>query len=409
MPEANTSPRGRRSGKLTRRRLLAGAAGAAAAMAAAPSVHGAAPPKYRAAVIGHTGRGNYGHGLDRVWLDIPGVQVVAVADAEAKGLAGAVKRLGGAKGYADYRKMLDEAKPDLVSVAPRWLDQHRDMVVAAAERGVRGIYLEKPMCRTPAEADEMVAACTKNNVKLAIAHQTRYSPKMRVIDDLIAAGRPGRVIEIRARGKDDRRGGGEDLWVLGTHVLDLMHRFGGKPAGCLAWVMDGGKLADAKTIKEGNEGIGPLQGDEVHASYRLAGGAMGTFDSTRNAAGKPSRFGLSIHGTKGVVEIHTGHLPDVHFLPDSSWSPGRTGKKWLPVTSAGLDKPEPLKDGGLHAGNVLAVRDLLAAIEEGREPVANIETARVATEMIAAVFWSHRLGKRVDLPLKHRTNALAKS
>jgi len=408
MADRNASGTDMCSGAMDRRRFLAATAGAATAWAAGPAIGGAAPAKYRAAVIGHTGRGNYGHGLDRVWLEVPGVQVVAVADADANGLAAAVRRLGGAKGYADYRKMLDETKVDLVSVAPRWLDQHRDMVVAAAERGARGIYLEKPMCRTPAEADEMVAACKKNNVKLAIAHQTRYSPKMKVIDDLVAAGRLGRIIEIRARGKEDRRGGGEDLWVLGTHVLDLMHRFGGRPRSCLAWVMEGGQLAGTNSIREGNEGIGPLQGDEIHASYRLAGGAMGYFDSTRNAAGKPSRFGLSIHGTKGVVEIHTGYLPAVHFLPDSSWSPGRTGRKWLPVSSAGLDKPEPLKDGGLHAGNVLAAKDLIAAIEKGRSPLADIETARTATEMIAAVFWSRRLGRRIDFPLKHRTNALAR-
>ncbi len=160
---------------LGRRRFLAGVTAMTLASATAQPACGrqARRPKYRVAVIGHTGRGNYGHGLDRVWLDVPETEIVAVADADEKGLAGSVKRLGIRQGFADYRKMLDEVKPDLVSVAPRWLDQHRDMVVAAAERGVRGIYLEKAMCRTPAEADEMVAACRKNHVKLAIAHQTR--------------------------------------------------------------------------------------------------------------------------------------------------------------------------------------------------------------------------------------------
>ena len=38
-------------------------------------------PNYRVAVIGHTGRGNYGHGLDVVWREIANVQIVAVADA----------------------------------------------------------------------------------------------------------------------------------------------------------------------------------------------------------------------------------------------------------------------------------------------------------------------------------------
>ncbi len=74
------------------------------------------PEAYRAAVIGHTGRGDYGHGMDRVWADVPGTKVVAVADANERGLAGAVKRLAAAKGFADYRRMLDATKPDLVSI-----------------------------------------------------------------------------------------------------------------------------------------------------------------------------------------------------------------------------------------------------------------------------------------------------
>ena len=53
----------------------------------------------------------------------------------------------------------------------------------------------------------------------------------------------------------------------------------------------------------------------------------------------------------------------MQFLPDPAWSPGRSKGQWLPVTSAGIGKPEPLTDGGLDGGNVLAVKDLLAAIE----------------------------------------------
>ena len=107
--------------------------------------------KYRVGVIGHTGKGNYGHGLDRVWMAIPQCEIVAVADADADGLAAATRRLRAPRGYSDYRKLLDKEKPDIVSICPRWLDQHRDMVVAAAERGVH-IYMEKPLAITVEEA-----------------------------------------------------------------------------------------------------------------------------------------------------------------------------------------------------------------------------------------------------------------
>src|SRR5207244_8908075 len=120
--------------------------------------------------------------------------------------------------HADYRRMLQKERRQIVSVAPRYLDCHRDMVLACAAAGA-SVLLEKPLCRTLAEADEMVAACERHHVKLAIAHQTRHSPRLQVIQDLIAAGRLGDVVELRGRGKEDQRGGGEDLMVLGTHIF----------------------------------------------------------------------------------------------------------------------------------------------------------------------------------------------
>jgi predicted dehydrogenase len=391
---------------IQRRRFLAGSG---ATLLAANAVRAAepSPAKYRVAVIGHTGRGNYGHGLDRVWSELPETQVVAVADADPKGLASAVNRLGSVKGFADYRAMLGEIKPDLVAVAPRWLDQHRDMVVAAAEAGVRGIYLEKPMCRSLAEADEMVDACENHGTKLAIAFQTRYSQKLPVVEKLLADGALGDVLEVRARGKEDRRGGGEDLWVLGTHMFNLMHHFAGAPQWCSGTVYRDGHPVTAADVREGPEGIGPLAGDSVHAMYRLESGATAYFDSTRNGGGSPTRFGLQIFGSKGILQMfNTGHIPDVYFLPDSSWSPGRSGVDWIPVTSAGVGEPEPLPNGGLHGGNILAVRDLIACVEDDRQPLTSIYAARTATEMIVSVFESHRLGKRVDFPLANRENPL---
>jgi predicted dehydrogenase len=103
-----------------------GIAPAADAVATATTRPGAA--KRRVAVIGHTGRGNYGHGLDTVWRELPDTEIVAVADADAGGLAAELKKLKltPAAGYADYRKMLAEARPEFVAVAPRHVDQHCD-------------------------------------------------------------------------------------------------------------------------------------------------------------------------------------------------------------------------------------------------------------------------------------------
>jgi predicted dehydrogenase len=359
----------------------------------------------RAAVIGSTGRGDYGHYVDRVWNDLPGVTLVAVADDNKMGLAAKARELKVDKAYTDYRQMLDEVKPDLVAIGCRWLDQHHDMVVAAAQRGVH-MYLEKPLCRTLAEADEMIYACEKTHAKLVIAHTTRQSPKIPVVREMIAGGKIGRIMELRGRGKEDKRGGGEDLWVLGTHVMDLIRLFGGDPQWCFAVVTAGGKRVTAADVVEGNEGIGPLAGDAVAAMYGLPEVVTAYFASQRSASRGKTRFGLTIYGTDGILQMTTGYLPAVKYLPDSSWSPGQTGVKWQDVTSAGLGKPEPLDRAKDPNGNRPGILELLAAIRENRQPKGSIYDARAAVEMIVAVFESHRLGTVAELPLKNRQNPL---
>ncbi|HJT75620.1 MAG TPA: Gfo/Idh/MocA family oxidoreductase, partial [Gemmataceae bacterium] len=313
--------------------------------------------------------------------------------------------LGARAAYADYRQMLDRERPQVVSVADRWLDGHRAMVVACARAGA-SVFLEKPMARTLAEADEMVTACEMHHVKLAIAHQTRYSPRLRHVRDLIAAGRLGDLLELRGRGKEDGRGGGEDLMVLGTHIMDLMRFLAGDARWCFAAVTQGGRPVTRADVREGHEGIGPLAGDRIVATYGFDRGAQGYFATDRARDGVGSRFGLTVYGSKGVIQTTTGSLPATYFLPDPSWFPGRSKAAWQEITSAGLGRPEPLTDGGLGMGNVWIAKDLLAAIEEDRQPLGSMYDGRAALEMILAVYEAHRLKGPVGLPLANRKHPL---
>jgi predicted dehydrogenase len=363
------------------------------------------PKTYRVAVIGRTGNGNYGHGIDVVWKEVDNVEIVAVADEDDRGRAAAAQRLGAKNAYADYRQMLEKERPQIVSVADRWLDQHRDMVVACANVGA-SVYLEKPLCRTLEEADEMVRACETHHVKLAIAHQTRSSPRLKVVRDLIGEGKIGDVLEIRSRGKEDSRGGGQDLMVLGTHLFDLMRYLLGDARWCHARVFQNGKPATKADVVAGGEGMGPVLGDWINATYGFDRGVEGTFGSAKNSTGKETRYGMEIRGSKGVIQLTTGSLPPVFFLDDPSWFPGHSKGRWQEVTSAGLGKPEPLKDGGLGQGNVWIVKDLIEAIEKDRQPLGSIYDGRATLEMILAVYESHRLKGTAELPLKNRKHPL---
>jgi predicted dehydrogenase len=359
---------------------------------------------YRIGIIGRTGRGDYGHSTDEAFLGIENCQIVAVADDDQAGLAAMAAKHKVDQAFSDYRELLDKARPDIVVIGQRWLDQHRDMAVAAAQRGIH-VYMEKPFCRTMEEADEIVDACERTHTKLAIAHPTRYSPKLQSVRKLITDGAIGKVLEYRGRGKEDKRGGGEDLWVLGTHVMDMIRALAGHPAWCFARVMQAGHPVTKADVADGNEGIGSLAGDSVTAMYGLDNGTA-YFQSVKNMAGKGSRYGLQVYGSTGIFEILEGTMPSVKYLSDGSWSPGRSKAVWQDVSSAGIAKQEPLTDSLWQNRHRPAALDLLKAIEENRQPLSNVYEARGATEMIVAVFESHRQSRPVELPLKNRKNPL---
>jgi predicted dehydrogenase len=243
--------------------------------------------------------------------------------------------------------------------------------------------------------------------KLGIALISQYSPVLDAVKKVIADGVIGDVLELRGRGKEDARGGGEDLWVLGSHIFGLMRNIaGGNPTSCSATVLQNGEPVVKGHVREGAEGIGPLAGDHVQAMYTFPKGVIGYFASKRGMAGKPSRFALQIFGSKGVIELETNYLVKAHLLRDGGWSPGRSGAKWETVTSAGIGQPEPRTDGTYEGGHIAAITDLIEAVEKDRETRCSARDAAGIIEMISAVFESHRVGKPVELPLKTRVNPL---
>ncbi len=364
--------------------------------------------KLRVGIIGHTGRGNYGHGLDTMWAQVPETEIAGLADADEKGLAAAQKKLGGITGFAEYRKMLAEVKPDIVAVAPRYVDAHRDMILAAIEAGARGIYVEKPFCHSLIEADEIVAACEKRNVKLAIAHRNRYQPVLTTVAALVKDGAIGRLLELRGRGKEDDRGGSLDLWVLGSHILNMANFFSGKPLSCSAAVLQDGRPVVRGDLKDGAEGLGQLAGNEVHARFEMEHGVPVFFDSVAKAGVKNAGFGLQLIGTAGIIDLRCDATPVAHILQGSPFQPVPEPRAWMPISTAGFGKPEPDETiSKLVMSHAVGGRDLVAAIREDRAPLCSANDGRTIVEMISAVFESHRLGgQRVSFPLKTRQNPL---
>ena len=376
--------------------MKVGAAGLVAA-------HAATGKRYRAAVIGHTGHGDYGHGWDTAWNGFDSVEVVAVADPDDAGRQKAMKRCGAARGYRDYREMLRKEKPDLVSIGPRWTDQRLEMVKATAEAGAH-ILMEKPFAASLADADAMVEAVEKNNVKVQVGHQMRTGPPVRHVRDLIRSGEIGVVQEVRGRGKEDSRAGGEDLIVLGAHIFDVMRMILGNPRWVFAHVTQGGREVRRSDVRQASEPIGPVAGDQVAAMFAFDNGVHGYFGSKASDRTDPKRFGYFFYGSAGVIYMPNGLDTQPYILRTPAWIPDEK-HRWEKI-EAPPDSADRSFDGrGLADARM--VRDLLEAIEQKRDPVCSARDGRWTVEMALGVYQSQNNGARVEFPLRDRRHPLA--
>ena len=360
-------------------------------------------PLGRAAIIGDTLRGGYGHGLDTVWTVFDSVDIVAVADPHEEGRAQAQQRTGAKRAYRDYREMLAREKPDFVSIGPRWLDQRVEMVSAAAEAGAH-IYLEKPLARNLMEADRMIAAIEKHGVKAQTAHQMRMSPYALRVKKLLDAGEIGTLQEIRLRGKEDHRAGGEDLIVLGTHLFDLARMFLGNPSWVFAHVTQDGKELAAGDVREPTEPVGPVAGNQIAALFAFDDGVHAYFGSKTSDRRGSSRWGTRLYGSRGIIDLPNQTYPkgQPRILRSHRWMPD--GKRaWEPI-EADPHVSLPAEDRLLS--NALMVHDLFEAVQRDRQPAASAHDARWALEMILGVYESQRSGGPVALPLQQRAHPL---
>ena len=351
--------------------------------------------KYRAAVIGHTGLGGYGHGWDTAFNPFDAIDVVAVADPDDAGRSEVMARTEAKQGYGDYREMLQKERPDLVAICPHALDHRLEMVTAAAESGAH-ILMEKPFARDLIEADAMVKAIRKSGVKVQVGFVTATLPMTRGVLQLVRQGEIGVLQEIRARGKEDRRAGGEDLIVLGCHLMHLLRLFAGNPQWVFAHVTENESEMGRSHIREkqGPGSMGSLAGDQVAAMFYLGQGVHAYFGSKANDVKTGRRFGIYLHGSKGVIYLPTVEGAAILRSPD--WHSGA----WEPVELTAEER------AGSDQLATLMVADLLRAIEEDREPAVNAIDGRWTTEMISAVYESQLTGARVTFPLKDRRHPL---
>ena len=175
---------------IDRRKFIAASVAGAAYAAQA----GAKRVKY--GIVGAGNRGRNTH-LRIATHYLPEVGVAAICDITKENLDQALSAAPGAKGYADYRKMIEsEPQLDAVIVAiPNFL--HAEVTLAALNAG-KHVLVEKPMAIHLADADRMMREAESRHRVLQVGLQARYGTVYERMAQLIKEGAIGDVELIQA-------------------------------------------------------------------------------------------------------------------------------------------------------------------------------------------------------------------
>jgi predicted dehydrogenase len=178
-------------------------------------------------------------------LDHPRGELAAAANWREASLAGLAARFGIGRTTTRWQDLVTADDVDAVVIAtPNAL--HAPQAIAMLEAG-KHVLVEKPMARTLAEADDMLAAARASSGFLMIAHCWRFHDDVRALRRRIAAGELGEVVKTRGYGVhagwgpsgwfvDPELAGGGALLDMGVHAIDTARYLLGdpEPAGVCA-------------------------------------------------------------------------------------------------------------------------------------------------------------------------------
>jgi len=299
----------------------------------------------------------------------PRTTIVAAADVDQNRLHAFGHRWNVPRLYRSWQEMLETESLDIVSVCT-YPVPHRDIVVAAAESGVKAIFCEKAIATTLREADGMIAACEANGVKLSINHTRRWDWCFRTVKSLIDQGRIG---GLRAMTLNFSAG----LTNAGTHYFDMLRFF----AGDVAWAV--GHVSGRELLDPRGSGYFYFEND-VRCFVNGVGG--GHADSI-----------FELVGGAGRITIPTSRPAKPRLFVDDG-----SGLKEEPFPAT----PEEQEVNTFGVGRCvipLSIQEIVECLDAGTDSNSTGIDGRAALEMIFSIHESERLGNsRVDFPLANR-------
>lgn len=280
--------------------------------------------------------------------------------------------------YTDYRELIEKEKPDIVSVATQ-PEQRAEIVIFAAEHGVKAIYAEKAMAASLTDAEAMVAAVERHGVAFNLGSNRRWATEYAAMKAVVDSGELGALKSILLYSTGT-------LFNMGSHYFDLaLFLNSDQPVQTVqATLRADESIFDGDSLREDPVGEGLVTFANGVTAYMLT--------TPRS----------------GDCEIICEHGSLTAFNDGLTWQ---------------LRRRQPIDDNG-HTGLLAApfaepartsstlrlIEDLVHALDTGQPTRGGARVALAGAELIFAFIESHRHGgARVHLPLQQRNLRLQRS
>jgi len=335
--------------------------------------------------LGYAIVGLGGYGLGRIIPQFQNCQhsrlvaLVSGDPAKAKKVAqeyGVPER--GIYSYNDFDRIRDNPDIDIVYIClPVFM--HAEYTIRAAQAG-KHVMCEKPMAVSPAECEQMIAACRKAGKKLMIGYRSRFEPHNVEAIRLARAGAIGTIRYFRSehgfvagdantwRMKKAQSGGGS-LMDIGIYALQAArYMTGEEPVAVFA----------KETTNRNDPRFREVE-DMIDFQLEFPSGAIGSCMSMYSA----NRNQFVLMGEKGRIELE----PATAYSGQRMW-----------VGQERSDKTEIKPPPGPYANQWVGQLDHMAqCVLQNREPLVPGEEGLRDIRIIEAVYRSAREQKRIVL------------
>lgn len=366
--------------------------------------------QYRVAIIGagHRAGAHDREGLEKglstgshawAYRQVEECEIVAAADPNDENLQKLCELYEIPSRYADYREMLAEVQPDIVSICtvtrPR-----AEIIVYAAEHGVKAIYAEKALCASMVEADQILEVCNRTGVVFNQGTNRRFDTYYGAVHQAILDGVIGEPAAAIFHGQSLLMHGCSHvldtlLFLLGDPEVDFVQgRLGAYEEWGEKWLPAGRKFFNTPVFSEAENrfesdptlGVNDFTADPGTdwAFIQFCNGTTGHLISS------PSLFDFMVLGSMGQI-LCSEETPE--FLLRQRRE--RFNRAF---------ETRPLELPPRENSTVCIIRDLLQALESGKATKCPVEIAHRGMEIALALAESHiHDSAKVTLPLANRT------